>query len=329
MTVIYFDDDAGFDAVQGRTAGILGYGPLGQAFALNLRDSGLPVLVSADGQAELNAAAADRMPVEDAAEVARRCDLLIVTIPDDALPQTYLDVIAPHLKANDLLVFTSGYTLAFRYVEPPTFVDVGLLAPRSSGEGMRGNYLNGTGSLAFVSVVQDASRQAFPRTLALAKGAGLLRAGAIEVTAEHEAHLTLFVQQAIIPAFHHVMVTAAELLTREGVPPEAAFTDLHIAGRFFDYLLQANRDGLMPTLMQQPPIAQYAALSRMARFAELRLESMMEASLRDIRGGAFAKEWTREQDEGFPRLNRLRKQEAERPVWDYEQQTLDLMREQG
>jgi ketol-acid reductoisomerase len=91
--------------------------------------------------------------------------------------------------------------------------------------------------------------------------------------------------------------------------------------------LQANRDGLMPTLLQQPLIAQYAALSRMARFSELRLERMMDDALRDIRGGAFAKEWLREQEEGLVRLNRLRKQENERPVWDYEQQTLDLMRD--
>jgi ketol-acid reductoisomerase len=284
-------------------------------------------LASADDGAALAAAIEDGVPVEDAAEVARRCDVLIITTPDDALPEAYLANIAPHLKANDLLIFTSGYTLAYRYVEPPTFVDVGLLAPRSSGEGMRGNYLNGTGSLAFVSVVQDASRQAFARVLAVAQGAGVLRAGAIEVSAEHEAQLALFVQQAIIPAFHHIMVTASELLIGQGIPPEAAFADLHIAGRFFDYLLQANRDGLMPTLLQQPLIAQYAALSRMARFSELRLERMMDDALRDIRGGAFAKEWLREQEEGLVRLNRLRKQENERPVWDYEQQTLDLMRD--
>jgi ketol-acid reductoisomerase len=327
MTVIYFDDDAQLDDLRGRNAGILGYGPLGQAFAQNLRDSGVPVLVAAHGGPEVSAAARDRMAVEDVAEVARQCDLLVITIPDEALPETYLTDIAPHLKANDLLMFTSGYTLAFRYVEPPTFVDVGLLAPRASGEGMRGGYLNGTGALSFVSVVQDASRQAFKRVLAVARGAGLLRAGAIEVSVEHEAYLALFVQQAVIPAFHHIMVTAAELLTREGIPPEAAFADLHIAGRFYDYLLQANRDGLMPTLLQQPLMAQYAALSRMARFAELRLESMMEASLREIRGGQFAREWLREQEEGLVRLNRLRKQEGERPVWDYEQQTLDLMRD--
>jgi ketol-acid reductoisomerase len=327
MTVIYFEDDADPSALQGRSAGVLGYGSLGRAFAQNLRDSGVSVLASADSGAELEAALEDGVPVEDAAEVARRCDVLIITTPDDALPEAYLAGIAPHLKANDLLIFTSGYTLAYRYVEPPTFVDVGLLAPRSSGEGMRGNYLNGTGSLAFVSVVQDASRQAFARVLAVAQGAGVLRAGAIEVSAEHEAQLALFVQQAIIPAFHHIMVTASELLIGQGIPPEAAFADLHIAGRFFDYLLQANRDGLMPTLLQQPLIAQYAALSRMARFSELRLERMMDDALRDIRGGAFAKEWLREQEEGLVRLNRLRKQENERPVWDYEQQTLDLMRD--
>jgi len=162
---------------------------------------------------------------------------------------------------------------------------------------------------------------------AVAKGAGLLQAGALEILPEHEAYLSLFVQQAVIPAFHHIMVVAAELLVRQGIPPEAAFADLHIGGRFFDYLMPANREGLKHTLMKSPLTAQYAAFSRMARFAELRLERMMESTFEEIVSGAFAKEWSREMMEGLPRLTRLRKQEAERSVWDFEQQTLDLMHE--
>ncbi|MBK8135923.1 MAG: hypothetical protein IPK52_08795 [Chloroflexi bacterium] len=327
MTAIYFDDDVTLEPLRGKSAGIFGYSELGQALALNLRDSGIPVFTAPESARQQAAAEMDLIPVLDVGELTRRCTVLIFVTPDDALPTLYMDGIAPHLKRGDLLVFTSGYTMAFGVVEPPPFVDVGILAPRTTGQSVRTGYETGQGALTFLSVAAASSRQALDRMLALAKGAGLLRGGALEILPEHEAYLSLFVQQAVIPAFHHIMVVAAELLVRQGIPPEAAFADLHIGGRFFDYLMQSNREGLMHTLMKSPLTAQYAALSRMARFAELRLERMMENTFEEIVSGAFAKEWSREMMEGMPRLDRLRKQEAERSVWDFEQQTLDLMRE--
>lgn len=327
MTAIYFDDDATLEPLQGKTAGIFGYDPMGAALALNLRDSGIPVFTAPENSRQEEFALADDMPILGAAELAERCDVLILVTPDDTLPTLYMDNIAPHLKRGDMLVFTSGYNIAFGVVEPPLFVDVGILAPRTSGEAVRAGYETGQGALTFLSIAADATRQALDRLLAVAKGAGLLRAGALEILPEHEAYLALFVQQAVIPAFHHIIVVAAELLVKQGIPPEAAFADLHIAGKFFDYLMRANREGLMHTLLKSPPTVQYAALSRMARFAELRLERMMENTFDEIVSGAFAKEWSREMMEGMPRLNRLKKLEGERSVWDFEQQTLDLMRE--
>lgn len=327
MTAIYFDDDVTLEPIRGKSAGIFGFNDLGQALALNLRDSGVPVFAAPENARQQTAAEMDLIPVLNAPDIARRCDILIFVTPDDALPILYMDEVAPYLKRGDLLVFTSAYTMAFGVVEPPPFVDVGILAPRTTGASVRSGYELGQGALTFLSVAADSSRQALDRLLALAKGAGLLQGGALEILPEHEAYLSLFVQQAVIPAFHHIMVVAAELLVRQGIPPEAAFADLHIGGRFFDYLMQANREGLMHTLMKSPLTAQYAAFSRMARFAELRLERMMESTFEEIVSGAFAKEWSREMMEGLPRLNRLRKQEAERSVWDFEQQTLDLMRE--
>ncbi len=327
MTAIYFDDDATLEPLRGKTAGIFGYDALGQALALNLRDSGVPVFAAPETARQEDAALSDSILIVDAAELTRRCEVLILVTADDVLPTLYMDSIAPHLKRGDLLIFTSGYTIAFGVVEPPLFVDVGILAPRTSGEQVRAGYESGQGALTFLSIAADSTRLALERLLAVAKGAGLLRAGALEILPEHEAYLALFVQQAVIPAFHHIIVVAAELLVKQGIPPEAAFADLHIAGRFFDYLMRANREGLIHTLMKSPLTAQYAAFSRMARFAELRLERMMENTFEEIVSGAFAKEWSREMIEGLPRLNRLKKIESERSVWDFEQQTLDLMRE--
>lgn len=323
MTAIYFDEDATIEPIAGKSAGIFGYDALGQSLALNLRDSGIAVFAAPEtAQQELNAEM-DGINILHPREMARRCDIMIITTPDDALSTLYMENIAPELKRGDLLVFTSGYTMAYGVVEPPPFVDVGILAPRGAGEAIR----SGQRMVSFLSIAADSSRQALDRLLAVAKGAGLLRGGALEILPEHEAYLALFVQQAVIPAFHHIMVVAAELLVRQGIPPEAAFADLHVGGTFFEYLLQANREGLMHTLLKSPQTTQYAALSRMSRFAELRLERLMENTFDEIVSGAFAKEWSREQMEGTPRLNRLRKNEEDRTVWDFEQQTLDLLRD--
>jgi ketol-acid reductoisomerase len=326
MTVIYFEDDASLTPLHGKHVAVIGYDALGQALALNLYDSGVDVIVGSDRQDEQDRAAFDQLPVLSVSQATAQADTLIIVTPDDLLPTQYIVEIAPHLRRGQMLLFTSGFTLAHQTVEAPQFVDVGLLSPRSAGEAVRYGYQAGVGSLAFVSVVQDATRQAFDRLLAAAMGAGLLRAGAMEVTPEQESTLNLFVQSAVIPAFHHIMVVAGELLVNHGLPPEAAFADLHISGKFFDYLLRANRDGLMQSLLDSPILTQYASLTRMSRFAELRLERMMEQSFEEVRSGQFAREWQREHDESLPRLMRLRRQEAERSVWEFEQQTLDLIR---
>ncbi|NOG52609.1 MAG: NAD(P)-binding domain-containing protein [Chloroflexi bacterium] len=131
MTAIYFDDDATLDAIAGATAGIFGYGPVGRALALNLRDSGIRVMTAPEFDDEAEMASNDEIPALPAAEIAQTCDILIITTPDDALPPLYMGSIAPHLKRGDLMVFTSGYAMAFGTVEPPPFLDVGVLAPRA------------------------------------------------------------------------------------------------------------------------------------------------------------------------------------------------------
>ena len=122
-----------------------------------LRDSGVPVFVAPETAMQQAAAEMDGVPILNAVQLTRRCDVLIIVTPDDALPTLYMDEIAPELKRGDLLVFTSGYTMAFGVVEPPPFVDVGVLAPRTSGESVRTGYISGHGALTFLSVAADSS----------------------------------------------------------------------------------------------------------------------------------------------------------------------------
>jgi ketol-acid reductoisomerase len=329
MTVVYFEEDGDTSVLYGRTIGVIGYGPIARAVALNLRDSGASLLVCPFGAEEQQRAEYDTVTAADAAVAVQKADVLLMLTPDETMPQIYIESVSPYLRRGHTLLFASAYNVTFGYIEPPPFVDVGLVAPRGSGSDVRRGYVSGEGVLSFVAVGQDASRKAWDVVLAVARAAGLLRAGAVEVLMEQEAELNLFVQQTLIPVFHNLMTTAAALLMRSGYPAEAALPDLYIAGRFNSYLREVASQGLLNAVEESSKIEQYAALSRLSRFSELKLERLMELTLEEIQSGQFAQEWSREHADGCPRLKKLLTTQRSFDIWDWEQQTLDLLDQEG
>lgn len=165
----------------GRTVAVIGYGNLGRSVALNLRDSGVAVIIGNSDDEYRVPAAGDGFTVVDIAEAAAAADVLWLLIPDEEIPEVFAEQIAPNLARNDAVCFASGYVLAFGLVEPEEDVDVLLLAPRMLGEEVRRSYLDGTGFLSYVSVERDASATAQPLLLALAGAVGSLRRGAMEL----------------------------------------------------------------------------------------------------------------------------------------------------
>ncbi|NWF67640.1 MAG: ketol-acid reductoisomerase [Chloroflexi bacterium] len=325
MTVLYHEDDGDLSVLAGRQVAVIGYDGLGQSFALNLRDSGIPIIVGVDERAQANAAAEDGLRAATIVDAVTDAQIILLLLPDENMAQIYIERVAPHLERGDTLVFASGYNVAFGFIEAPPFVDVGLIAPRTLAAAVRERYLSEQGFYSLVAVGQDASRRTWPTVLALAKAVGSLKAGAIEVSIEQEAELDLFVQQAILPAFHHLMTTAANLLLKMGYPAEAALSDLYISGEFTDYLRQASAKGLLHALQQTSLTNQYGTMSRMERFNDLKLERLMEITLEEIRRGGFAKEWAREYSTNSPRLKKLQKIQAEMDLWELEQQTLEML----
>lgn len=325
MSMIYFEEDGSLDAIAGKTVGIIGYADMGRAIALNLRDNGVPIVVSPLGPFQSSAAETDGVAMAIPLQVAERANIILLTMRDEDMPLIYQQQISPHLRKGDTLLLTSAYNLAFGFIEPPPFVDVGVIAPRTGGETVREAFLDDDGVMSFVAVAQDASRSAWDTLLAIAYGAGLLQAGAMEITLEQEAELSLFIQQAIVPAFQHIMLTAVNLLLRTGYPADPVMTDLYIDGKFNDFLRQTAREGMLNAIKQKSLTEQYATMSRIDRFRELKLDRLMEVTLDEIRNGEFAKEWSREFTDGAPRLNKLLKQQTDLDVWDYEQQVLDLL----
>jgi ketol-acid reductoisomerase len=325
MTIVYHEEDGDLANLSGRLIGVLGYGNLGRPLALNLRDSGANVILGTRGQDTREAARSEGFSAFSIEEAVRQSQIIFMMLPDEAMPPVYLEQVSPYLQRDNMLVFSSAYNVAFGFIEAPPFVDVGLIAPRILGSVVRQCYLSGEGFHSFVSIGQDASGKAWPLLLALAKAAGTLRAGAVEVTFEREAELDLFTQQVLLPIFHQVIATAANLLINQGYPPEAVFTELYLSGEFDYYLQQASRVGLLNALQSTPLTHQYSTFSRMDRFNDLKLERLMEVTLEEIHSGKFAKEWAKEYADGHRRLNSLKKSQNNSDLWELEQQTLDLL----
>ncbi|MFZ4815068.1 MAG: ketol-acid reductoisomerase [Phototrophicaceae bacterium] len=323
MTQIYREADADPTFLHNRLVAVIGYGKMGRPMALNLRDSGVNVIVGTRAGENFQTAQADQMTVMPIPEAIQQTDIVLLTIPDEAMPEVYLEQVAPHLQKGDALIFASAYNIAFGFIEAPPFVDVGLIAPRTIGEAVRERYLAGKGFYSFISVGQDASGHTWEIVLALAHAVGSLRAGAIEMNFEREAELDLFIEQAVLPAFQHVMLTAAQLLIDQGYPPEAVFTDLYLSGEFTDYLARAGKHGLLDAITFTAPHTQYGMLSRQDRFDDLKMQRLMEVTLDQIKDGSFAREWAKEYANGYPRLGKLYKERRRNELWDLEKQVIE------
>ena len=324
MTVVYYESDGHLQVLQDNAVGVIGYNGLARAFALNLRDSGLQVTVGANGPERANAMT-DGFNCDAIPTVTQQAQVILLLIPDQIMADLYIREVSPNLHRGNTLIFASSYNIAYGFIEPPPFVDVGLVAPRAGGGPMRDQFVAGMGFPSFVAVWQDASREAWDRVLAIALACGALRMGAIELNIEQEAELSLFVQQAVLPPLVHILKTASQLLLAQGYPAEAVLTDLYLSGKFSASLAQFAKHGLLETIEKYAATDQYSVLSRLERFVDLKLERLMEITLEEIRNGQFVREWNQESTEGRLRLSKLFRQFQNNDLWELEQQTLDLI----
>jgi ketol-acid reductoisomerase len=321
MTVLYHETDGDERLIHSKTITIIGYDVLAQYLCRYLRQHPVRLLVTGSS-ADQSAALADGLQTQPPAVAIQQADILFLSVPDEELSDIYMTQVARGLRKGQMLIFKSAYAIAFGFIEPPPFIDVGLLSPRSLAPLTQG--VPASAIRCFVGIGQDASRTAWEQLLGFAKAVGMLRDGALEVSFEQEAEMNLFVEQAIIPAFHRIIMTATELFIRQGYPIEGFLTDLYLSGKFTDYMQQATQTGLLGSLATQQKTSQYGTLTRRERFSEIKLERLLESILTDIRNGNFAKEWAKEYAEGHPRLEKLQKHQASLDLWDLEQQTIDL-----
>jgi len=322
---VYHDADADLGELMGLRVAVLGYGNQGRSQALNLRDSGVDLLVGAPEDGSRARAAGDGFAPVSLAEAAERGDWLLLLLPDEELPELFEADIRPRVAAGNGLVFASGYAVAFGSIPVPEGVDVVLLAPRLFGPGVRERFEQGVGFPSFVGVHRDVSGRAWPRLLALAKAIGSTRAGCLELSFRDEAALDLFNEQGFGPAFGHVLVSALQTLVEAGFPPETALLELLHSGEFEYALERMRREGVMEQMEHHSHTSQYGSMTRAIRFLDLDLRSRMAAILADIQSGQFAEEWRAERAAGLPNYEKLRAARKQHPLHEWDQRTRALL----
>ncbi len=287
-------------ALEGKRIAVLGYGSQGRAHALNLRDSGLDIVVGLrKGGPTWITAECDGLRVLDAAEAVKGADLVAVLTPDMVQPKLYTDVIAPNLKANAALLFAHGFNVHFKTIAPRADIDVILVAPKGPGALVRKEYEIGRGVPCLYAVHQDASGHARDKALAYAAGIGGARAMLIETDFKEETETDLFGEQAVLCGGVSELVRHGfETLVEAGYKPEIAYYEvMHELKLIVDLFYEG---GLTKMLTFVSETAQYGDYTRGPRVVDASTKDKMRKVLAEIQDGTFAKEWTAEYAAGLP-----------------------------
>jgi ketol-acid reductoisomerase len=311
---MFYDDDADLDRLSGKTVAVIGYGSQGHAHALNLRDSGVSVVVGLrPSSASVAAARAEGLEVLPPAEAAAKGDLVMILTPDELQAQLHRDEIAPGLAEGDTLLFAHGFAIHFGQVVPPPGVDVIMCAPKGPGHLVRRTYVEGAGTPALVAVAQDASGEGLQTALAYAKGIGATRAGVIETTFGEETETDLFGEQVVLCGGLTELVRAGfDTLTEAGYNPDLAYFEcLHELKLIVDLMYEKGISGMRYSISNT---AEYGDLTRGRRIITEDTRKEMRKILAEIQNGEFAKEWLSENQVGRPQFNALERRDAEHKV---------------
>lgn len=311
MARMYYDQDANLDLLNGKTVAIIGYGSQGHAHALNLKDSGVNVVVGLySGSSSVAKAEAAGLTVLSVAEAAQKADWVMILLPDEVQKTIYQTEIAPHLQAGNVLFFAHGFNINFAQIVPPPFVDVVMVAPKGPGHLVRRTYEQGQGVPALFAVYQDASGQARERAMAYAKGIGGTRAGILETTFREETETDLFGEQVVLCGGLTALIKAGfDTLVEAGYQPELAYFEcLHEVKLIVDLIVEGGlakmRDSISNT-------AEYGDLTRGPRIITDETRAEMRQILAEIQTGAFAREFVLENQAGKPGFTAMRRRESE------------------
>ncbi len=297
----------------GRVA-VLGYGSQGRAHALNLKDSGVDVVVGLRrGGKSWPVAEEDGQVVAEPAEAVKGADLVAVLVPDMVQPSLYRDAIEPNIKPGAALLFAHGFNVHFGSITPRADIDVNLVAPKGPGRLVRTEYERGRGVPCLVAVAQDATGSARDKAVAYADGIGGTRAMLIDTTFREETETDLFGEQAVLCGGASSLVQAGfETLVEAGYQPEIAYYEVfHELKLIVDLFYEG---GLAKMLEFVSETAQYGDYTRGPRVIDAGVKQRMKKVLEEIRDGTFAREWTAEYEAGLPNYHKFKQADLEHPI---------------
>ena len=291
MAKIYYDSDCDLNLLKDKRVAVIGYGSQGHAHALNLKDSGVDVVVGLyEGSKSAKKAEAQGLKVLPTAEAAKWANVIMILIPDELQAAVYKKDIAPNLEENDTLMFAHGFNIHFGQIVPPKFVDVSMIAPKAPGHTVRSTYVDGQGTPMLVAVEQDYSGKAHDNALAYGAALGGARAGLLDTTFRTETETDLFGEQAVLcGGVVALMQTGFEVLCEAGYDPKNAYFEcIHEMKLIVDLIYQSGFAGMRYSISNT---AEYGDYITGPKIITEDTKKAMKKVLSDIQDGSFAKEF--------------------------------------
>lgn len=302
---LYHDEDVDIHVLDGKKVSVLGYGAQGRAQALCFHDSGIDVTVGVrkDGKS-WNKAKEDGLKVQEFADAVKDADVVLMLLPDEIQPEIYAKYVQPNLKAGAALEFAHGFNITYKLIQPPSNVDVIMMAPKAPGDKERDEFVAGFGVPALICVHQDVTGNAKKIALALAKGLGATRAGVFETTFDNETYTDLFGEQSVLCGGMTALIKAGfQTLTDAGYPPEMAYFETFHETKLIDDLLYQGGFELMWHVVSNT--AEYGGLTRRDRVITQQSKDGMKSILKEIQDGTFKNEFRAEYENGLKNLHRM------------------------
>jgi len=323
MRVLY-DRDADRDFIKSKKVAIAGYGSQGRAHALNLRDSGVEVVVGGRPGASLDKAKADKFKTMSIADAARLADVISMGLPDELQGDVYDAEIAPHLKKGSTLVFAHGFAVHYQVIKPRADLDIILVAPEGPAHQLRSEFERGSGLLCLLAVQQDATGQAKKLGLSYASAIGCGRSGIMESTFREETETDLFGEGVVLCGGQANLIRAAyETLVEAGYEPEMAYFEcLHQVKLLAELIYEGGIAGMNEKISNTAEWGEYVVGPRIVNDA---VKAEMKRVLADIQSGKFARGWMAENKAGQKKLTAMRSRAAKHPIEDVGQRLRAMM----